>query len=89
MRSNNNFVNKLFDQLVDRRNRLEAKRLELRAKISDRYPDELYGVKGDIIFEEKKAKYDEEIKLLDKYIRTFSDMVEIIEGNNGDKDSER
>jgi len=89
MRSNNNFVNKLYDQLVDRRNRLEAKRLELRAKISDRYPDELYGVKGDIIFEEKKAKYDEEIKLLDKYIRTFSDMVEIIEGNNGDKDSER
>lgn len=83
MRSNNNFVNKLYDQLVDRRNRLEAKRLELRAKISDRYPDELYGVKGDIIFEEKKAKYDEEIKLLDKYIRTFSDMVEIIEGNNG------
>jgi hypothetical protein len=89
MRSNNNFVNKLYDQLVDRRNRLEAKRLELRAKISDRYPDELYGVKGDIIFEEKKAKYDEEIKLLDKYIRTFSDMVEIMEGNNGDKDSER
>lgn len=83
MRSNNNFVNKLYDQLVDRRNRLEAKRLELRTKISDRYPDELYGVKGDIIFEEKKAKYDEEIKLLDKYIRTFSDMVEIIEGNNG------
>lgn len=83
MRSNNNFVNKLYDQLVDRRNRLEAKRLELRAKISDRYPDELYGVKGDIIFEEKKAKYDDEIKLLDKYIRTFSDMVEIIEGNNG------
>ena len=83
MRSNNNFVNKLYDQLVDRRNRLEAKHLELRAKISDRYPDELYGVKGDIIFEEKKAKYDEEIKLLDKYIRTFSDMVEIIEGNNG------
>ena len=83
MRSNNNFINKLYDQLVDRRNRLEAKRLELRAKISDRYPDELYGVKGDIIFEEKKAKYDEEIKLLDKYIRTFSDMVEIIEGNNG------
>ena len=83
MRSSNNFVNKLYDQLVDRRNRLEAKRLELRAKISDRYPDELYGVKGDIIFEEKKAKYDEEIKLLDKYIRTFSDMVEIIEGNNG------
>lgn len=83
MRSNNNFVNKLYDQLVDRRNRLEAKRLELRAKISDRYPDELYGVKGDIIFEEKKTKYDEEIKLLDKYIRTFSDMVEIIEGNNG------
>jgi hypothetical protein len=83
MRSNNNFVNKLYDQLIDRRNRLEAKRLELREKISDRYPDELYGVKGDIIFEEKKAKYDEEIKLLDKYIRTFSDMVEIIEGNNG------
>lgn len=83
MRSNNNFVNKLYDQLVDRRNRLEAKRLELRSKISDRYPDELYGVKGDIIFEEKKAKYDEEIKLLGKYIRTFSDMVEIIEGNNG------
>ena len=44
MRSNNNFVNKLYDQLVDRRNRLEAKRLELRAKISDRYPAELYGV---------------------------------------------
>jgi len=83
MRSNNNFVNKLYDQLIDRRNRLEAKCLELRVKISDRYPDELYGVKGDIIFEEKKAKYDEEIKLLDKYIRTFSDMVEIIEGNNG------
>ena len=79
MRSSNATVNKAYDLLLDRADKLRLKRIDLRAKIDEKYPYEIYGLKGDLVFDKKKADLDAEIMLLSKYIEVFEDMIEVVE----------
>lgn len=80
MISKNKTVNHLVDALADRREKLTDKRRNLHYEITEKYPYDVYGMKGEGIFEEKSKKLDEEIALLDKYISGMYDLIEIVEG---------
>lgn len=80
MTSDNKTVNKLIDQLIDKREKLRDKKQNLRDRIDEKYPFEIYGLKGDQIYENKSKELDDEIKLISKYISGMYDLIEIIEG---------
>ncbi len=80
MNSKNKTVNKIHNMLNDKREKLRDKRQNLRDRIDDKYPYDLYGIKGDMMFEEQSKALDEEIDLLGKYISGMFDLIEIIEG---------
>ena len=81
MTSDNKTVMRCIDLLVEKREKLRDKRQNLRDYIEDKYPFEIYGLKGETIFDEKSLKYDAEIDLLGRYITGMYDLIEIIENN--------
>lgn len=80
MTSKNKTVMKAIDLLIQKREKLRDKKQNLRDNIDDKYPFEIYGLKGDLIFEEKQKELDDEIKLISQYISGMYDLIEIIEG---------
>lgn len=80
MTSENKTVYKSLDVLINRREKLREKKQTLRDRIDEKYPFEIYGLKGDQVFDDKSAELDGEIELLSKYISGFYDLMEIIEG---------
>lgn len=83
MTSDNKTVMKAIDLLIMKREKLRDKKQNLRDKIDDKYPFEIYGLKGDQIYEDKSKELDDEIKLLSTYISGMYDLIEIIEGKSG------
>ena len=80
MISNNKTVMKAIDLLIQKREKLRDKKQNLRDRIDDKYPFEIYGLKGDQIYEERFKELDDEIKLISQYISGMYDLIEIIEG---------
>ncbi len=85
MTSNNRTVDKCIDLLVSRREKLRDKKQNLRNRIDERYPFEIYGCKGDQVFDDKKAEIDREINELSLYISGMYDLIEIIEARQNGK----
>lgn len=80
MTSKNKTVMKAVDLLIQKREKLRDKKQNLRDRIDDKYPFEIYGLKGDQIYEERFKELDDEIKLISQYISGMYDLIEIIEG---------
>ena len=80
MTSKNKTVMKAVDLLIQKREKLRDKKQNLRDRIDDKYPFEIYGLKGDQIYEERFKELDDEIKLISQHISGMYDLIEIIEG---------
>lgn len=80
MTSKNKTVMKAVDLLIQKREKLRDKKQNLRDNIDDKYPFEIYGLKGEQIYEDKSKELDDEIKLISQYISGMYDLIEIIEG---------
>lgn len=79
MTSGNKTVNKAMYLLIERREKLREKKQSLRDRIDEKYPYDMYSIKGDMIFDQKSKDLDDEIKLLSTYISGMFDLIEIIE----------
>lgn len=80
MISTNRTVNRAHSIIVARIEKLREKKQDLRSRIDEKYPYEIYGIKGDLQFEKYSKKYDDEISLLQKYDSGMYDLIEIVEG---------
>lgn len=80
MHSNNSTINRVHYLIQERIERLRTKKQNLREKIDEKYPEDIYGIKGVMIYEEQSKKLDDEITLLRKYDSGIYDLIEIIEG---------
>lgn len=80
MTSQNKTVNKAHEVIKTRIEKLRDKKQNLRDRIDDKYPFEIYGMRGESIYESKSKELDEEIKLLQRYDSGLYDLIEIIEG---------
>lgn len=72
-------VNRMYNQLHKEKERLLIKKTGLKESIDERYPFEVYGIKNEIIFEERSKKINEDLNLINRYINGFQDLIEIIE----------
>lgn len=79
MMSQNKTVQKAHEVIKKRIEALVDKKQSLRDRIDEKYPADCYGIKGDMIFDEKSKEIQEELDLLRTYDRGFFDLVEIIE----------
>ena len=79
MVSYNKLVMRCISSLCNQRDKVQEMRCNLKKNIMDRYPVDLYGIKGEMIYQEKAEKYDAEILLLNRYINGMYDLIEIIE----------
>lgn len=82
MISKNKTVNKAHEVIKTRIEKLRERKQNLRDRIEDRYPFEVYGVRSQSIYEQKSKELDDEIKLLKKYDSGIYDLIEIIEGKS-------
>lgn len=79
MMSQNKTVQKAHEVIKKRIEALVDKKQSLRDRIDEKYPADCYGIKGDMIFDEKSKEIQEELDLLRTYDRGFYDLVEVIE----------
>ena len=79
MMSQNKTVQKAHVVIKKRIEALVDKKQSLRDRIDEKYPADCYGIKGDMIFDEKSKEIQEELDLLRTYDRGFYDLVEVIE----------
>lgn len=79
MTSDNKTVNKAHEVIKARLEKLRDKRQNLRDRIDEKYPADACGMKGEMIFQRKSKKLDEEIKLLRQYDSGMYDLIELIE----------
>ena len=79
MVSDNKLVMRCISSLCNQRDKVTELRRNLKKNIMDRYPADTFGIKGEMIYQEKAEKYDAEILLLNKYINGMYDLIEIIE----------
>ena len=78
MTSQNKTVNKAHEVIKTRIEKLRDKKQNLRDRIDDKYPFEIYGMRGEQIYEDKSKELNEEIELLSKYVSGLYDLIEII-----------
>ena len=83
MQSTISTINKCHTQIKQRIQWLENKKKGLREYINEKYPADIYGVKGMTIYDEKSKKIEDELRLLKKYDYGFYDLVEAIEFPKG------
>ena len=79
MMSQNKTVQKAHEVIKKRIEALIDKKQSLRDRIDEKYPADFYGIKGNMIFDEKSKEIQEELDLLRTYDRGFYDLIEIIE----------
>lgn len=82
MQSSNKTVNKAYMLIYDRVQTLYTKMEAERKKIYDRWPVDYYGIKAKMIWDQKQTAYQEEIRLLEQYLRAWPDFIGIMEGKN-------
>lgn len=80
MTSDNKTVMRVISILVERRDKIQEHQQTLRQLVDEKYPYDMYGLKGEMIFQERSEKYKNEIRLINKYISGMYDLIEIIEG---------
>ena len=80
MTSDNKTVMRVISILVERRDKIQEHQQTLRQLVDEKYPYDIYGLKGEMIFQERSEKYKNEIRLINKYISGMYDLIEIIEG---------
>lgn len=80
MISKNKTVNKAHEVIKTRIEKLRDKKQNLRDRIDEKYPSDMYGIKGDMIYDQKAKELDDEIKLLRLYDSGMYDLMEAIEG---------
>ena len=79
MVSDNKLVMRCISSLCNQRDKVQELRRNLKKSIMERYPVDMYGIKGEMIYQEKAEKYDAEILLLNEYINGMYALIEIIE----------
>lgn len=79
MKSDNKTVMKALAVLQDRRSNLLTKKEGLYERIEEKYPEDMYGIKGMMVFEQKSKELNDEINLLTHYIKGFYDLMEYVE----------
>lgn len=80
MTSDNKTVMRVISILLERRDKIQEHQQTLRQLVDEKYPYDIYGLKGEMIFQERSEKYKNEIRLINKYISGMYDLIEIIEG---------
>ena len=61
MQSDNKTVNKAHALIKERIEKLRDKKQNLRDRIEEKYPYDLYGLKGETMYEQKSKELEEEI----------------------------
>ena len=80
MTSDNKTVMRVISIMLERRDKIQEHQQTLRQLVDEKYPYDMYGLKGEMIFQERSEKYKNEIRLINKYISGMYDLIEIIEG---------
>ena len=79
----NKTVLKAHELIKKRIEALVEKKQGLRDRIDEKWPADCYGIKGDMIFDEKSKEIQEELDLLRAYDRGFYDLIEGVEREMG------
>lgn len=79
MQTENKTIIKAHEVIKARIQKLVDKKQNLRDWVDDRYPADTFGIKGEMLFDEKVKQIDEELKLLRKYDSGMYDLIEVIE----------
>ena len=67
------------DKFVKRIQRCEEMKASWKTKYEERFPMDVYGLKGSDVWEDKRREYDAEIKELRAYLTIFNDIVDEVE----------
>lgn len=78
-------VRRLIDELKTYRNDLIERHDRIVEDLKLKYPYDAYGIKGQMIIEEKTAKLDEHIKKTGYYIRALENVIWSVEDLNNEK----
>lgn len=84
MKSKNKTIDKAHELIKERIAKLRDKKQNLRDKIDDKYPYDMFGIKADIVFDQKSRELDEEIALLREYDSGMYELMENIEREDHD-----
>ena len=79
MTSNNKTVMKALDVLQTRLIKLKDIKQDLYDKIMEKWPEDMYGIKGLQIYEKRSEELNAEITLIAHYIHGFYDLMEYVE----------
>ena len=59
---------------------IEMEKESLRQNLREKYPYDYYGIKADLIFEEKSKKIEADLKRVNLYCTALAYMTEDVEG---------
>ena len=79
MTSNNKTVMKALDVLQQRLIKLKDIKQDLYDNIMEKWPEDMYGIKGLQIYEKRSEELNAEITLIAHYIHGFYDLIEYLE----------
>lgn len=79
MTSNNKTVMKALDIFQNRLIKLKDTKQDLYERIMEKWPEDMYGIKGMQIYEKRSEEINAEITLISHYIHGFYDLMEYVE----------
>ncbi len=81
MQTENKTIIKAHELIKARIQKLVDKKQNLRDWVNEKYPADCYGIKGEMIFDEKSKQINEELSLLRRYDSGMYDLIEVVEKN--------
>ena len=79
MKSLNRKIDKCLEIIINEHLRLCEKKQTLYDEIIEKYPYDIYGLKGEWVFDQKSKQLEHDIELFRHYIHGFYDLIEYIE----------
>lgn len=81
MQTENKTIIKAHELIKSRIQKLVDKKQNLRDWVDEKYPFDVYGIKGEMIFDEKSKQINDELNLLRQYDSGMYDLIEVVEKN--------
>lgn len=75
-------MNKCLEMINKRIAALDSKKQTLWRDISSKYPADMYGLKGEMMYQKKSEELNHELTIMIKWQKAWWDALDIIEGRN-------
>ena len=72
---------RIYETFRKKVDQLNEKMSTLEKSLKEKYPECDYGIKWMMIYEERSAKYQEQLRYYRRYLQAFEDVIYMIEAN--------